>query len=289
MTAFESVSSYKSPPPAPSPARVTLLADLAATVCAIAPHRLRIVVDGLTGAGKSTFADELTAAMRSHGRPTLRASLDDFRHPWRHAREHGYDRITAEGYYRNPHDFTSTCSLLLEPAGPHGSGRVVLCAYDPLTGADHRAVAVDAPTDAVLVFDGVFGMRPEYDHHWDLRIWLAVDPAVARTRATPLWKAPTKRRACTTNGSPSARRSTCTKSTRCAAPISSSTTPTSLRLASYALEARARRDTNDDAHFLCALRGESEHRGRRRFTRSRTARRRGRGCVSSASAASRRS
>jgi hypothetical protein len=71
-----------------------------------------------------------TAALRKLGRPTLRASLDDFKHPWPHAREHGYDRLTGEGYYRNAFDFASARNLLLRPAGPDGSGQVVLCAHD---------------------------------------------------------------------------------------------------------------------------------------------------------------
>ena len=68
----------------------------------------------------------------------MRASMDDFKHPWRHAREHGYDRVTGEGYYRSPHAFRLARDLLLRPAGPSGSGVVVLCGYDPLTGEDHR-------------------------------------------------------------------------------------------------------------------------------------------------------
>jgi uridine kinase len=183
VTAFESVSTWKQPQPGHvSPERARLLAEVAARVDDLASARLRVVVDGLTGAGKTTFANELAAAIRERGRSTLRASLDDFKHPWRHAREHGYDRESGEGYYRNPHDFASARTLLLEPAGAAGSGQVCLCANDPLTGTDHRAVVVAAPVDAVLVVDGVFGMRPEYDDLWDLRIWLHVEPEVALER-----------------------------------------------------------------------------------------------------------
>jgi uridine kinase len=183
VTGYESVSTWRQPlaPPA-SETRARLLETVAGHICATGTGRLRVVVDGLTGAGKTTFADELAAAIRSRRRPTLRASLDDFKYPWRHARAHGYDRVSGEGYYRNAHDFASAQTLLLGPSGPTGSGRVVLCAHDPLTGADHRSVAVDAPHDAVLVVDGVFGMRPEYDEYWDVRIWLHADPAVALAR-----------------------------------------------------------------------------------------------------------
>jgi uridine kinase len=183
VTAFESVSTWKArAAPPPSKTRSSVLDEVASRVCAIGSDRLRVVVDGLTGAGKTTFADELATAIRARGRSTLRASLDDFKHPWRHAREHGYDRVTGEGYYRNPHDFASARTLLLAPAAPSGSGKVVLCAYDPLTGVDHRAVTVDAPVDSVLVVDGVFGMRPEHDDYWDVRIWLHAEPDVALAR-----------------------------------------------------------------------------------------------------------
>jgi uridine kinase len=128
------------------------------------------------------FGHELAAALRKIGRSTLRASLDDFKHPWRDARERGYDRVTGEGYYRNAYDFRSAVDLLLVPAGPRGSGEVVLCAHDPLTGVDHRATSVIAPDDAVLIVDSVFALRPEYDAYWDFRIWLDVEPGVAFAR-----------------------------------------------------------------------------------------------------------
>lgn len=139
-------------------------------------------VDGRTGAGKTGFGHELAAALRALGRPTLRASLDDFKHPWRHARERGYDRVTGEGYYRNAYDFRSARELLMIPAGPAGSGVVALCGHDPLTGADHRSVTVLAPGDAILVVDSVFAFRPEYNDLWDYRIWLEVEADVALQR-----------------------------------------------------------------------------------------------------------
>ncbi len=62
---------------------------------------------------------------------------------------------SGEGYYRNAHDHESVRRLLLEPAGPSGSGQVVLCAHDLLTGVDHRAVVpeVDPAARADVVID----------------------------------------------------------------------------------------------------------------------------------------
>ena len=112
----------------------------------------------------------------------MRASLDDFKHPWRHAKEHGYDRVSGEGYYRNAYDFSSARDLLLHPSGPGGCGEVVLCAHDPLTGQDHRDKKIIVSPNAVLIVDSVFAFRPEYNDCWEYRIWLEVDHDVALRR-----------------------------------------------------------------------------------------------------------
>jgi len=183
VRAYESVSTWRQPEPAPlSEARTAVVAEVAERIHRLSPDRLRVAVDGFTAAGKTSFGHELAAALRRFGRPTLRASFDDFKHPWRHAREMGYDRLTGNGYYRNAYDFESARNLLLAPAGPDGSGIVVLCAHDPLTGADRRAVTVTAPAGAILVVDSVFALRPEYNEFWDFRIWIDVDPAASLAR-----------------------------------------------------------------------------------------------------------
>ena len=151
-------------------------------IAQLSPGRLRVAVDGLTGAGKTSFGHELAAALRALDRPTMRASLDDFKYPWRHTREHGYDRVSGEGYYRNAYDFGSARDLLLSPAGPGGSGRAALCGHDPLTGEDHRDTKISAPPDAILIVDSVFAFRTQYNDCWEYRIWLEADPDVALRR-----------------------------------------------------------------------------------------------------------
>jgi uridine kinase len=178
---FESHSTWFQPMPAPASRERTELVDgLALRITGLSPGRLRVVIDGYTAAGKTSFGHELAAALRRLGRPTLRASLDDFKNPWSEA--HLYDRLSGEGYYRNAWDFRSIRELLLEPAGPHGSGQVALCSIDPLTQRSHKHEKVDAPDNAVLIVDGVFAMRPELDASWDVRIWLDVDPALSLER-----------------------------------------------------------------------------------------------------------
>jgi uridine kinase len=183
VQAFESVSTWRQPTPAPaSPERAALIADVAARVAGIGHGRIRVAIDGFTCAGKTSFGHELAAALRDLGRPTARASMDDFKNIWREARELGYDRLSGEGYYRNAYDFRSARELLLEPAGPDASGELVLCAHDPLTGEDHRGTTVAVPPGAVLIVDSVFAFRPEYNEFWDYRIWLEVDAGLALRR-----------------------------------------------------------------------------------------------------------
>lgn len=183
MKSYESVSTWNQRvPPFSSDRRTRLIEELAKRIVALAPTRLRIAVDGLTASGKTSFAHELAASIRRYGRPTMRATFDDFKKPWSDAADKGYDRTSGEGYYRNAPDFVSARNLLLKPAGAEGSGTVVLCGHDPLTGVDHRDITIDAPDDGVLIVDSVFAMRPEYNEFWDLRIWIDVAPELSLRR-----------------------------------------------------------------------------------------------------------
>lgn len=176
-----SVSTWRQPVPlVASPERAAVVDQVAHRVLALGQQRPRVVVDGLTAAGKTSFGHELAQRLAAAGRVVLRASLDDFKRPWNES--HLYDRVSGEGYYRNAFDYDAVRRLLLGPAGAAGSGRVALCSIDPLTQVDHSAVVVDMPAEGVLVVDGVFGLRPELDPCWDLRLWLQVDPALSVRR-----------------------------------------------------------------------------------------------------------
>jgi len=62
-----------------SEAHTALLVRVAATIVALHPERIvRIAIDGVDGAGKTTLADALAPVVAAQGRPTIRASVDDF-------------------------------------------------------------------------------------------------------------------------------------------------------------------------------------------------------------------
>ncbi|KID31230.1 hypothetical protein HQ32_01048 [Prauserella sp. Am3] len=157
-----------------------VLDDLAERIDALSTRRVRVAIDGLTAAGKTSFGHQLAERIGLAGRPVLRACLDDFKRPWRD--RHLYDRASAEGYYRNAYDYAAAVDLLLEPGGPDGSGACALCNIDPVTQIDHSSVQVHAATDAVLIVDGVFAFRPEINDYWEFRIWLDVNPETSVSR-----------------------------------------------------------------------------------------------------------
>src|SRR3712207_7142344 len=82
-----------------------------------------VAVDGVDGAGKTVFADELAGALRGRGVDVVRASIDGFHNPpsIRYAR----GRHSPEGFYLDSYDYDSVRRLLLDPLGPNGERRIV--------------------------------------------------------------------------------------------------------------------------------------------------------------------
>jgi uridine kinase len=164
------------------PARARVLDRLGELVDSRGDHRLRVAIDGRTAAGKTSLGHELARGLAHRGRPAFRASLDDFKRPWREA--HLYDRLSGQGYYRNAFDRDAARRLLLQPADPQADGLVALCSIDPLTQVDHSRVKSVMPADGVLIVDGVFACHPYLNAFWDLRVWVEIDAELSVRRGT---------------------------------------------------------------------------------------------------------
>ena len=164
-----------------SQAHATPLQRLATAIVELHPGRIvRVAIDGVDGAGKTTLADALAPLVAALGRPTVRASVDDFHHP--RALRYARGRYSSDGYYLDSYDYDSFRKLLLEPLGASGSGRYIARSFD----LDH-----DRPFDpdwqqakpvAALIVDGIFLHRPELRSYWDLSIFLKVDFEVSMPR-----------------------------------------------------------------------------------------------------------
>ena len=167
--------------------RDELLDYLAEAVGSVtAAHPTRVAVDGPPAAGKTTLADELAVVLRMQGRDVIRATIDDFLFP--RAQRYPRGEYSAEGCYFDTHDYDALNRVLLNPLVPGGDRRFQDAVYDHTTDTVLSPCVTVAPADAVLVFDGVFLMRPELIDRWDLRVFVSielektVDRAVIRQR-----------------------------------------------------------------------------------------------------------
>lgn len=146
--------------------------------------RVIVAVDGVDGAGKSTFADGLAEVFAETGDAVFRASVDGFHRP--RAERYARGRSSPEGYYRDSYDYATFRRVLIDPfrdgAQTAGATGFQLAAFDVVRDAPEESQWVSAPRDAVLVVDGIFLHRPELRALWDWSLWLEVPWAVACAR-----------------------------------------------------------------------------------------------------------
>jgi uridine kinase len=127
--------------------------------------------------GKTTLADALAQRV---ARPVLRASIDDWHNP-REARLRRGDESPV-GYYNDSFDYDAVTALLLHPFRA-GASHVQIGQFDYRSDQPaHVQTGVSSPA-AALLFDGVFLLRPELQHSWDLTIYVHVPPSVTLARA----------------------------------------------------------------------------------------------------------
>jgi uridine kinase len=161
--------------------RSQLLDELTTRITRIKlPHPTRVAVDGVDAAGKTTLAQELVGPLQAHGRPVIRASIDGFHNP-AHIR-HGRGSTSPEGYYYDSFDYQRLTESLLAPLGPDGSREYRSGIFDYRTDLDVQCPIRVADENAVLLFDGVFLLRPELMEYWDFTIFVeaAFETTIAR-------------------------------------------------------------------------------------------------------------
>jgi uridine kinase len=144
-------------------------------------HPLRVAVDGPPAAGKTTLADELALVLRNRGREVIRSSIESFLLPRAQRYRRGED--SPEGCYHDSFDFDALHRVLLDPLGRDGDRRFQQAVYDRDTDTALSPRVTTAVADAVLLFDGVFLLRPELIDRWDLRIFVSAAFAETLARA----------------------------------------------------------------------------------------------------------
>jgi len=153
--------------------RHRLISRLAADINRLASNGvIRVGIDGVDGAGKTTFANEIDEELELLGRTVIRASVDGFHNPKiiRYQRGH----TSPEGFFHDSYNYAALKTLLLDPLSPNGSGRYRLAAFDHVADKAVNADEEQAYPGAVLVFDGIFLHRPELRAYWDFSVFLDV-------------------------------------------------------------------------------------------------------------------
>lgn len=140
---------------------------------------VRVGVDGICGAGKTTFGHDLAAVLRASGRPVVDLDSDGF-HRTRAIR-YRQGRASARGYYDDAYDLDALRELVLRPLGPGGSRRYAEHVHDLATDAVQPRFAT-APPDAIVLFAATFLQRGALRDDWDEVLWLDVPEPVATAR-----------------------------------------------------------------------------------------------------------
>ena len=153
--------------------RRRLLDRVAERIAGLAGGRAMLVgIDGVDGAGKTVFADELAEVLQSRRMPVVRASVDGFHNPRTVRYRRG--RSSPEGFFLDSYDYPAMRELLLEPLRPEGSRQIVRAVYDVATEQPVQADLETVAEDSVLVFDGIFLHRTELRDDWDVSAFLDV-------------------------------------------------------------------------------------------------------------------
>ena len=135
-------------------------------------------IDGVDGAGKTTFADALAATVE---RPVVRISVDDFHNIEAVRYQRGRD--SAKGFWLDAFDYDRLIADVFRPL--RDDGRYRSGAHDLRTDEPLDPPWQTAPPAAVVIVDGLFLQRVELAGWFDLVVYLDVpfDVAAERLRA----------------------------------------------------------------------------------------------------------
>ncbi len=159
----------------PSMERVLLIHRLAKMIFQLQTnhHPVRVAIDGVDASGKTTLADELAQVMQAGDRQIIRASVDNFHNPEHIRRKRG--GLSPEGFYYDSYNYDALENLLLKPLGPGGDRHYQTAVFDLIKDQPSETPIETADHDAILLFDGIFLLRPQLESFWDLTVYIAAD------------------------------------------------------------------------------------------------------------------
>lgn len=160
------------PNPITTRQRSDVIDEVVATIAsAKVPERpLIVAIDGIDGAGKSTFADEVASAARGREMSIVRSTIDSF-HNERSIR-HARGPTSPLGFYADSHDLTALQHELLDPFKVGQGAEYRIAVFDEPTDSPTNSEIATVSANDVLIFDGIFLQRSELAAYWDIVVFL---------------------------------------------------------------------------------------------------------------------
>ena len=133
----------------------------------------KVAVDGVDGAGKSVFANELTEVLKHLGKAVIHTSVDSFHNP--KAIRYRLGSSSPKGFFLDSYNYDILKEILLEPLSLGGNRLYRIASFDCKNDSPINIPQEIAELGSILVFDGIFLHRPEIRTYWDYSIFLDVD------------------------------------------------------------------------------------------------------------------
>jgi len=161
--------------------RLKLLDNLADMILSLSGNPvLRVAIDGVDGAGKTTFADELAKTLKMRGKTVIRASVDGFHNPKSIRYQRG--RACPDGFFLDSYNYPGLKQALLDPLSPGGSLSYCTAIFDHLSDSPVSMQPEPVQGGAILLFDGIFLHRSELRDYFDFSIFLDVEFNISAPR-----------------------------------------------------------------------------------------------------------
>ncbi|MHA7274670.1 nucleoside/nucleotide kinase family protein [Arthrobacter sp. TMT4-20] len=145
---------------------------------AIGPGRRFVAIDGVDGSGKTSFAANLVSEIQD--RPVIVIHADNFLNP--SAVRHSKGRTSPEGFWEDTYNYAALKNQVFDPLGPKGDGWYSPASYDPAMDRTKQVDPIHAPSEAVVVVEGMFLHRDELNSCWDASVFLDVPFKETATR-----------------------------------------------------------------------------------------------------------
>jgi uridine kinase len=148
----------------------------------VATHATRgllVGVSGIDGSGKGYITAQLEAHLAQHGVSSAIINVDG----WLNLPHKRFDpRAPAQNFYHHGIRLEELFSKLVVPLRDHRSHHLV---YDfaEETAHQYRQQTFDARNVDVVLVEGIFLFKQEYQHVFDLRLWIECSFATALVRA----------------------------------------------------------------------------------------------------------